>query len=720
MSTLSTLDTVPHHPIMEEVVDTLCTQTQNKDPQFFRIITAYFFGKMAASMRAKISTPISLDDIPVNVYSVALATSGFGKGYSVSIMENKFLGGFASRFKKDTFPLVADTNLWKRAIEAAANNGTEEEEERNKLEAQFKRAGHVPFTFDSGTPAAIKQVREKLLLSEIGAINLQIDEIGSNLIASTDILNVFLELYDQGQLKQKLIKNTAENERAEDLDGKTPANALLFGTPSKLMDGAQTQKAFFDFLETGYGRRCFFGWGEPERSKVRLSAKERFSRLTQQAQSKAAQKLATHFTLLADPAKFGWEMTMPDDVALTWLEYQNQCELLADQMSEHEDIRKAEMQHRHSKAVKLAGAFAFVDESVEITMDHLLQAIKLVEESGATFQKLLNPEEPYVKLAKFLAEVDDKKTVAELMTLPYYKAATSQMRQEMVRHAASWGYKNHVIIRKTFEDGIEFYEGETLKETDLNKMILSYSDHEAYNYVTEPAPFDKLPMLFQSQDMHWTNHRFQKGHRSDENVIPGFNMVTVDVDGGVSLDFVHDAFKDHMFITHTTKRHTDEQHRFRLVLPLVYQLELSKEDYGEFIDNLLLWLPFDSDTSTRQRSKKWLTVHQAVCHVNLEGKLLDPLPFIPKTSRNEEYHKGMQELSSLDNLERWFAQRISVGDRNNQMIKYALALVDSGMQFAEVEQAVMSFNNRINNGLSESELRSSILVTVAKKFAAAA
>ena len=251
MSKLSTLDTVPHHPILEDVVATLCTMTQNNDPKFFRVIGVYFFAKMAASMNAKISCPVFLDDIPVNVYSVALATSGFGKGYSVNIMENQFLSGFAKRFKKDTFPLVSDTNMWKRAIESAALNGTEEEEERTKLDGQFRKAGPVPFTFDSGTPAAVKQVREKLLLADIGAINLQIDEIGSNLISSTDILNVFLELYDQGRLKTKLIKNTNENERAEEIDGKTPANALLFGTPSKLMDGSITERAFFDFLETG-------------------------------------------------------------------------------------------------------------------------------------------------------------------------------------------------------------------------------------------------------------------------------------------------------------------------------------------------------------------------------------------------------------------------------------------------------------------------------------
>lgn len=704
---------------MEEVVSTLCTMTQNNDPRFFRIVCAYFFAKMAASMRAKVKTPISLDDIPVNLYSVALATSGFGKGYSVSIMENQLLSGFAKRFKEDTFPTLADTHMWRRALTNAANIGGDEQAERDKLETQFKRAGPVPFTFDSGTPAAIKQIRDKLLLSEAGSINLQIDEIGSNLINSTDILNVFLELYDQGQTKMKLIKNTSENERFEEIDGKTPACALLFGTPSKLLDGSVTEAAFFSFLDTGYARRSLFGWGETDRERIRLTPAERFNRLTNQAKSKKTQHLATHFTLLADPAKYGWGMTTDDAVTLLLLEYQNQCETQSDQMGEHEEIRRAEMQHRHSKAIKLAGAFAFVDESLDITEEHLLQAIKLVEESGATFQKLLNPEPPYEKLARHLAEVGTRKTHAELMELPYFKNTSERGRSEMLRYAASWGYKNHVIIRKTFEDGIEFLEGESLKETNLDEMIFSYSDHQAYNYVTEPAPFKELHQLATAPDMHWSNHRFSNGHRADQNVINGFNMITVDVDGAASLEFVHDALKDYTFMTYTTKRHTDETHRFRLMMPINYILELDKQDYHDFMGNVLMWLPFESDEASRQRCKKWLTNDAAVCHFN-EGSLLDPLPFIPKTSKNEQYRKEMQELGSLDNLERWFAQRISEGDRNNQMIKYALALVDGGMGYNDVEHAVLSFNSRINNGLSESELRSSILVTVARKLASAA
>jgi phosphohistidine phosphatase SixA len=68
---------VSHHPAMEEIVEVLCAKTQNTDKGFFRTEAAYFFGKMAAAMRATILTK-DRGEIPVNIYALALATSGFG------------------------------------------------------------------------------------------------------------------------------------------------------------------------------------------------------------------------------------------------------------------------------------------------------------------------------------------------------------------------------------------------------------------------------------------------------------------------------------------------------------------------------------------------------------------------------------------------------------------------------------------------------------------
>ena len=711
------LSTVPHHPAVEDIVDVLCNKTQNIDRGFFRAEVAYFLAKMASCMRATIVTK-DRGEIPVNLYVLALATSGFGKGHSVNIVENEFLKGFKTRFMEDTFQVISEQNLWNIANTRAARNGTDQQEEFEKAEKEFKQAGAFPFTFDSGTPPAVKQLRHKLLLSSAGSINFQVDEIGSNLLGVSDVLTLFLELFDQGLVKQKLTKNTAENTRTEELDGKTPTNALLFGTPSKLLDGAQTEDQFYSFLETGYARRCLFGFGQHQRAGENMSPEEVFRRLTEQSNVDTVNKWSNHFHNLADPAVFGWKMVVEDEVAIQLLSYKIDCEHMADQLAEHEDIKKAELSHRYFKALKLAGALAFVDQSVEIEMEHLLSAIKLVEESGVAFQTILNREKAYVKLAKYIATVGTEVTHADLHeALPFYKSSNSA-RNEMMTLATAWGYKKHIIIKKSFVDGIEFFKGETLQETDINEMIISYSNHWAYNYLEERVPFDQLHVLTQQDGMHWSNHHFRNQHRAEENVIAGFNAIVLDVDEGISLDTVQELMKDYKFLLYTTKRHQTEGHgdRFRMILPINYTLELDNEEYREFMKSIFAWLPFKTDESYQKREKKSETFSGGQYIYNMDGELFDALPFIPKTSRNEQHKSNFQKLESLDNLERWFAQRIAVGNRNDNMAKYAFALVDSGMSLIDVQNAVHSFNKKLNNPLSENEIDGTILTSVAKRY----
>lgn len=712
---------VTHHPVLEEMVNVLCAKTQNTDKQFFRTEVAYFLGKLASNMRASIVTK-DRGEIPVNIYALALATSGFGKGHSVHVIENEFMAGFKKRFMEDTMQVMAEKHLWEMANSRGARHGTDPKDEYENLSNEYKRAGAFPFTFDSGTTPAVKQLRHKLLLANCGSINLQIDEIGSNLVKEVEVLTTFLELYDQGIVKQKLTKNTVENTRGEEVDGKTPTNMLLFGTPSKLLDGGQTEDQFYSFLDTGYARRCLFGWGLQDRKASHSqTAEEIYRRMILPTNDAAVQRLSAHFHKLADAGMFGWKMTLEDDVAIQLLKYKISCEQAADAMAEHEEMKKAELGHRYFKALKLAGAYAFIDESNEIEMDHLLQAILLVEESGTAFQSILTREKSYVKLAKYIAAVDTEVTHADLMeALPFYKQGNAA-RTEMMTLATAWGYKKHIIIKKFFIDGIEFFNGETLQETDLKELIVSYGEGWAYDFVTEPVPFDQLHVLAQAQQddgspMHWVNHRLKNGHRAEENVIAGFNMIVIDVDGGVSLETCHELMKEYKFLTYTTKRHSEEENRFRLILPINYVLELDSDDYKEFMNNVMDWLPFKTDESANQRSKKWETFAAGQHHYNLDGEILDALRFIPKTSKNAEYRSEMKKVESLDNMERWFAQRMANGNRNNHMIKYALALVDSGMDLMTVNNQVHAFNSKLSNPLPDDELNSTVMVTVAKKL----
>lgn len=708
---------VTHHPVIEEICDVICAKTQNTDRGFFRTEVAYFLAKMASSMRATVVTR-DRGEVPINVYAVALASSGYGKGHSVSIMEGEFIKGFKTRFIQDTMPAIAEAHLWDIANARAARNSSDAQDEFDKVSKEWRSAGAFAFTFDSGTSPAVKQLRHKLILSNIGSINMQIDEIGSNLIANVDVLTLFLELYDQGLVKQKLTKNTAENQRGEEVDGKTPTNALLFGTPVKLLDGGQTEDQFYSFLETGYARRSLFALGKQTMlASNTQTPSEIYLRMTNPSNNQTIAKWADHFHNLAEAAMYGWKVTMPDTEAIKLLEYKINCENAANVLPDHEEIRKAELSHRYFKALKLAGALAFVDRAIEISMDHLLQAILLVEESGLAFQEILNREKNYVKLARYIASCGTEVTHADLHeNLPFYKSGIGA-RNEMMTLATAWGYKQHISIKKTFVDGIEFFKGETLKRTNLDEMVVAYSDHYAYEYAGELVPFEQLFQLTQSPGFHWINHHVKNGHRAEENIVPGFNMIVIDVDGGVPLATCHELLKDYKFMTYTTKRHTDDENRFRLIIPMNYTLNLDGDEYKEFMNSFMAWLPFKTDESANQRAKKWETF-PGQYHYNMEGELLDVLPFIPKTTKNEEFNQSLQKVASLDNLERWFATRMANGNRNNQMIKFALALVDSGMNLIEVQKAVLAFNDKLSNKLAEDEINSTIMVTVGKRLSA--
>ena len=664
-------------------------------------------------MRATIISP-ERGNIPINAYSIAVATSGFGKGHSVNLMERVI-----ADFRKDFVPVfqeIAERSIFDLAKHIAAAKGGDEQQEADTLATDFRKQGHAPFIFDSGTAPAVKQLRYKLQLARCGSINFQMDEMGSNLLPNTEVLNVLLELYDLGKSKTKLIKNTAENERGVDLTNETPANALMFGTLSKLFDGSKTEEEFFSFLETGYARRCFFGVGKPESISATASAETMYDSLVSKNKSQALSIWRNRLKQYANIVHYNKKIQMPRTVGIELVAYRLFCEGLANTMPEHETIRKAELSHRYFKTMKLAGVYAFLDGSDEITIPNLYQAIKVSEESGRSFNKLLTRERNFVRLAKFIAASEGELTHADLVEdLPYYPASTAP-RRDIMDLAMAWGVGNHVVIKRNVVSGVEFFSGSTLQETDLNKLSFSLSTHFANDYSAMQRPLDDLPKLLKAPGYHWCNHAFKDEHRKDDNVIQGFNLLVVDVDGTISLKKCQELLAQYTHITATTKRHTEDVNRFRLVMPTNYNLFLDKEDYRAFMDSFLLWLPFDSDKSANQISKKWMTFDGSQVTVHKGTHLVDVLPFIPKTKQNKEYITSIADLGKLNNLERWFLNNMEVGNRNNHLLNFAMMLMDGGASYNELKSRVMSINERSSSPLTKDEIETTVLKSVAQKM----
>lgn len=714
-----------YHPVSEQILGVLRKHTQNtRSDTYFRVLGSFHLAQMASMMRCMILTK-DRGRIPVNTYACALMESGAGKGHSMNIMEDHIVNLFKEKYVNETFPRIAEDAIQEEAQSKSIRNVTEYDTELEKIQREFSSLGAMPYSFSEGTGPAYKQVRIKAQIAKTGALNYICDEIGSNLMTSQELLTVCLETYDVGKVKEKITKSSSDNIRQEQRPDPVPSNMLVFGTPAKVFNGGKEETEFISLQETGYARRFLFGFGN-KGSEENPTAEELYDLLANNSSSQDMVQLATHFARLAESQFHNIEITMERTEGIALLQYKLDCEAEADTFPEHDHIRKAELQHRYFKALKLAGAYAFIDMTPNITLEQLYASIKVVEDSGKAFAQIMARPKPYERLAKYVSSIGTEVTHADLTeALPFYRGSNGT-KAEMVQLAQAWGYKNNIIIKKYFTSGIEFLRGESLQETDLDHMILSYSGDFGHNYVSKTPAFSDMKKLTQHTGLHWANHHFSENHRVESKAIPEFNMIVLDVDSGVSLATAMLVLKDYQAHFYTTKRHqtfevTGEngegiQHgdRFRILVPIKYHLKLDAGDFKEFMNNLYTWLPFPVDAQTNQRSKKWES-YKGKCFEQ-EGELLDPLQFIPKTAKNEEREKAIKTLGNLSSAERWFADKMQHGNRNNSMIKFALMLKDSGMPYDEVEAKVDAFNAKLSDPLSADELAQTIFKTVASKY----
>ena len=208
------VEKMEYFSIQEDVLKVLKIKTQQNDNMFFRLLIVFYLGQVAVNMRTKVMLT-GRGFIPVNSYVINLASSGYGKGHSTYILNHQLLLGFRKAYIKNVMPMVVEERRRELAITRSLKSGLDEDDEYATLNQEFKDLGEMLFSFDSATTPAVKQFRSKLILGGTGAITFVADEIGSNLGEHSEVLRTFLELYDMGQVGDKLIKNTDSQIRTQ-------------------------------------------------------------------------------------------------------------------------------------------------------------------------------------------------------------------------------------------------------------------------------------------------------------------------------------------------------------------------------------------------------------------------------------------------------------------------------------------------------------------------
>lgn len=704
---------LPHFHMIEGLTNALMAKTGQTEPHFFRILGAYFFSLIAANMRVSVSTK-DRGLFPVNLFAISLASSGHGKGHSVSILSETVMEPFMNTFMKSTMPLVIDGRLQDLAVKRARANGeTTPEEELVNVQRDFASTGPYLPVFDSGTSPAFKQLRTQLLMSTIGCLNMRTDELGSNLSGIEEILGAFIEAFDVGVINPKLVKHTKDQQRLAVDTGRTPAMWLGFGTPVRVLDGGKTESDFMSHLETGFARRCFFGYCTDDTHAVDMTPDQIYDVRVNPKSAAYLDSLGTQLEACADVSNHNAKIIMSREMSIKLIAYEMRNQALAKELPEQQIIQQTELLHRHAKVLKLAGAFAFVNGDTEITEETLNAAIRMGEDSGKHFHNMLQRDPAHIRLCKYIGSMGTAMTQADLIqNLPYYKG-TEGARRDMMTLAAAWGMRNNIAISRRFTAGVEEIQGAMLKDTDLDSVTFSYSKDLSQNYRASNADFFKLHKLITLPDYHWVTHSFKQGHRHSDDVIPGFNLLVLDVDDGLSIKTAKMLLKDYTYCIHTTKSHGKihdgagvQVDKYRVIIPLSHTLKLSVSDYTLFMESVFDVLPFAVDTATKDIARKWAT-HKGDYWYNT-GKLWDVLPHIPATKRADDHNEAISQLFSLSHIERWFCSNTASGNRSNNLFRFGAMLVDAGNTIDLVKKAVTDLNDKLPQPLEQKELDNTV------------
>ena len=715
-------ETFGYHPRAEQIVDLLTTRVQNNDRDFFRITLAYYFSKLASNMHVSVRTA-TRSHMPINCYAVSFAESGYGKNYSMNILEDQVFGKFQNKFMNETFMNKANESIAKKAVEIATLSQEDVNDVEAELLADFQKSGHFLFDFSEGTSPALKQIRKPILLAGAGAISLELDELGCTFLNLTEILTAFLELYDTGKIKEKLTKVSAEVKRARPVPGQTPTNFFGFGTPMNVFDGGRTEDAIRNFFSIGFGRRAFFAYGDKPREIGNKTTDEIYNSLVSGASNSSLEAFANYFEKLADKSKCGLVLPLNEAASKFHIDYQLHCAKRAEAMSQYRGIEKVEVGNRHIKALKLAGAYAFADEANEVSIDHLKYAIRLTEDSGIALGKLLNQPRPHVRLAKFLSEYEHAVTESDLLELlPFYSGNVSQKR-DMMNLATSYGHRHAIAITQYKEADVIFYQGSALvANPDNAEMVMTHSKDIADDYTNVTPGLDKLAAkFFAKQSIHYCNHHLKHGdqgmgNRAKSNVIEGFNMAIFDIDEDkMTPAALHKLLGTTNHIIATTKSHTASEPRYRLILPLTHTISLDDSQYKQFCRNLAFWLPVKCDTSGFQREKKFRTWNTSKVWSNLTGENLSAMQFYPSTSVSEQLISRHGKVVGLNGIQRWVILNCTEGQRNHTLYRYGCILADHNLDATQITKKITEINEQIASPLSSDELQATVLKSLDSK-----
>lgn len=398
----------------------------------------YKLANLASQIHIKIDTQSGFPPAPVNVYYLMLLKSGGGKNSSLTLIDKWYMKDAYKKIEDKIYP------YYKRKALAKI-----EQTNPDRILHNWSPA------FNGGTPSGIMAYAETFHLCEFGSFNVEMDELGNTVISRKEVLEELLSPYDNGDFRP-VAKRTDSN--ALDIKG-LPVNLFCLGNKVRLLDGDASEKQLITFLDEGYGRRMIFTDDDSVKNiktKDDVLEEMRASQLIAE-QSEDIRILLSSF-IKSD--NFNKVLVLDDEAMLEYATIKAE----GDNYVEESKVTlypavEADMRERHFKTAKLAGVYAFFDNSDTVKKEHIRQAFEVINESSMVLDKLRKVKNVHERLLDML--LWEKEPITEQHMLNSYsfinKTWTKKIKEyvELAKQLATQiGYE----WIEDYRDGVVFYQ----------------------------------------------------------------------------------------------------------------------------------------------------------------------------------------------------------------------------------------------------------------------
>lgn len=675
--------------------------------------------------------PIMLSDgqlVPVNAITFALSASGTSKDKSLNSIR-KALGTAYDHLEEERTEF---------AKEKARNMAILE----GDTEANWSKyyVAPKPLQAGLGTVEGLMHHFADIAANKKGAGSVLSTEIGAELQTNgnmTDIIKIISVAYDLGNIPPKIVKSH-ENQTAQ-VKG-LPVNALFFGAQEGILYNNDIKNKFRLVFSTQLARRSIFTFTPEMPDRVEITSIDQLYELREKERirvSKAYEEMDRYVMGLVhnttcEPLELSDEAVKLFDV---YLEYNS---FVSEEMSNKFPISKLSRKHKQWLALKIAGAYAILQNKEYITEGIYAYAINTVEYLSndlMEFEKELikEPYEQLCDLCKMNADEGEYEiSLHDLRKLQYISGggASGPKVSELATLANSYdntgsytsnehGIKYQEIV-KTDIVGVSYKIFETTSTGEDLKSYMARNCKEGFEFYE--TNFEEIALLLE-ENAAYGPFQFTDGERNKDNVTGSTKFVVMDIDKSYITDYeAHELLNDY---NHYVVRTSDAENefKFRVLVELDAPAEMDERLWKLFVQDIADFLGLTVDSLPQ--SQIFLSFKGREILSQLEGRTLKTKQFINSaTAKLKDKPKDPKKLPQKIKDQRLedprttfsFAFEAEPGERSRCIYRALAYAIDLGADEEYLKELAYEINDYMVEGLDEERLERTLLVPALRRL----